>query len=328
VSKNVFKSVEVSQIGKSLKLDRPATVVVNRVDDEQEKVRKLVKEQNLLVDENKLLVKKSQDEAETILTSAREEASRIIKEAEEQAFKHLQSAVDKAKVKEAEIFAQREKDIRVREEEARALMNKVQREVEDLRDEASKKGYKEGYNSGYEDGRTEMNRLIERLKIIIQAAIDKRREIIEESEEQIVRIILLMARKVVKHITAKDQEVVIQNIKASLDRVQGKEQIVIRVNSSDLEMTTEHKEEFIAMIEDLKYIKILEDGRVDRGGCIIETDFGSVDARIASQLEELEDKVRDVAHLTMFDPLINKKEAAVEQTDAPTASDTDASTRG
>lgn len=309
MAKNVFKAVEVTQLGKPVKLDRPTVVVVNRIDDEQEKLRKLLKEQGLIKEENKLLVAKAQEEAASILAAAREEAARIVKEAEEQAFRHMQSAVEKAKLKEAEVFAQREKEIRAREEEARQLMERVRREVEDLREEASKKGYKEGYQAGYESGRAEMERLIDRLKVIIQAAIDKRREIVEDSEEQIVRIILLMARKVVKHITAKDEEVVVRNIKAALERVRGKEQIVIRVNSQDLQMATEHKEEFIAMLEEVKSLRILEDDRVDRGGCIIETDFGAVDARIASQLEELEEKVREATRTTMFDPLVGPPRA-------------------
>lgn len=307
MSKNVFKSLEVSQVAKSVKLERPASIVVNRVDDEQEKLKKLIKDQGQIVDENKILMKKAQDEAEAIIQAARDEAARIVKEAEQESFKHIQSAVEKAKVKEAEIFASREKEMRGKEEEARQLMAKVQREVDDLKEGARKAGQQQGYQDGYNDGKAEMDRLIERLKIIIQAAIDKRKEIIEDSEEQIVRIILLMARKVVKHITDKDEKVVIENIKAALQKVQGKEQIVIRVNSKDLEMTTEHKEEFIAMIEDLKFIKILEDSRVDRGGCVIETDFGSIDARIATQLEEIEDKIRDIAHLTMFDQIVDKK---------------------
>ena len=317
MSKNVFKSLEVAQIAKSVKLERPATIVVNRVDDEQEKVKKLVKEQSQIVDENKILQKKAQDEAESIIQAAREESTRIIKEAEQEAFKHIQSAVEKAKIKEAEIFVSREKDIKAKEEEAQQLMARVQREVGDLREDGRKAGQQQGYQAGYNDGKTEMERLIERLKMIYQAAIDKRKEIIEDSEEQIVRIILLMTRKVVKHITEKDEKVVIENIKAALQKVQGKEQIIIRVNSKDLEMTTEHKEEFIAMIEDLKFIKILEDSRVDRGGCVIETDFGSIDARIATQLEEMEEKIREIAHLTMFDQIVDKtrqaEAAAAEQ---------------
>ena len=48
------------------------------------------------------------------------------------------------------------------------------------------------------------------------------------------------------------------------------------------------------MVEGVKSIKILEDSTVDRGGCIIETDFGSLDARISSQLHEIEERILEL----------------------------------
>jgi flagellar assembly protein FliH len=39
----------------------------------------------------------------------------------------------------------------------------------------------------------------------------------------------------------------------------------------------------------------MEDSTVDRGGCIIETDFGEIDARIAAQLREIEDRILELA---------------------------------
>ncbi len=34
------------------------------------------------------------------------------------------------------------------------------------------------------------------------------------------------------------------------------------------------------MTENAKKMQIVEDSTVDRGGCVIETDFGEIDARI------------------------------------------------
>jgi flagellar assembly protein FliH len=39
----------------------------------------------------------------------------------------------------------------------------------------------------------------------------------------------------------------------------------------------------------------VEDTSVDEGGCVIETDFGEIDARIASQLAELEAKILEIS---------------------------------
>jgi flagellar assembly protein FliH len=49
------------------------------------------------------------------------------------------------------------------------------------------------------------------------------------------------------------------------------------------------------MMEGVKAIQVVEDSSVDPGGCIIETDFGEIDARIASQLAELESKILEIS---------------------------------
>jgi len=49
------------------------------------------------------------------------------------------------------------------------------------------------------------------------------------------------------------------------------------------------------LVEGAKSIQIVEDTTVDPGGCIIETDFGEIDARISSQLSELEQKILEIS---------------------------------
>ena len=48
------------------------------------------------------------------------------------------------------------------------------------------------------------------------------------------------------------------------------------------------------MVENVKSITVVEDTTVDLGGCIIETDFGEIDARISSQLNEIQHKVLEM----------------------------------
>jgi flagellar assembly protein FliH len=63
----------------------------------------------------------------------------------------------------------------------------------------------------------------------------------------------------------------------------------------DVKLSTEHKKEFIDMVEGAKSVQIVEDTTVDPGGCVIETDFGEIDARISSQLTELEQKILEIS---------------------------------
>ena len=48
-------------------------------------------------------------------------------------------------------------------------------------------------------------------------------------------------------------------------------------------------------MEGVKTINIVEDSSVDQGGCVIETDFGEIDARIASQLAEIENRILEIS---------------------------------
>jgi flagellar assembly protein FliH len=67
------------------------------------------------------------------------------------------------------------------------------------------------------------------------------------------------------------------------------------VNLNDLKLSTEHIKDFINLVEGAKSVQVMEDSTVDEGGCIIETDFGEIDARISSQLAELENKILEIS---------------------------------
>lgn len=252
-------------------------------------------------EENKKRLHQAEEEALSIIEEAKEEAERIVKEAESGSFDYVKSATEKAKASDEEA---RIKISKFKIEQEETLQKYIQEKKEVLKkeyEETKDKAYQEGYNAGYEKGRSEIERLITRLHTLIEGAIDKRDTIIDDAETQIIRIILLIARKVVKSISEEQKSVVVANIKSALEKIKGKTEIIIRVNTEDLELTTEHKEEFIQRFEELRHVTILEDTRIDKGGCIIETDFGSVDARIATQLQEIEEKIRELANLSYFE---------------------------
>ncbi len=252
-------------------------------------------------EENRKKVQEAEEEAKKIIEDAELEGKRIIEDAEKGSFDYVKKATEKAKTIDEGARTDIDKH-RIEQEEA--FQKKIQDQKEALKQEyveIKEKSHKEGYDAGYESGRREVERLIDRLHTIIEGTIDKRDTIIEDAETQIIRIVLLIARKVVKAISEDQKNVVIDNIVAALDKIKGKTEIIIRVNTEDLELTTEHKDEMMQRFEELKHVTILEDTRVDKGGCIIETDFGSVDARIATQLQEIEEKIRELANLSYFE---------------------------
>lgn len=224
------------------------------------------------------------------------QAEQIINNAKEQAF-----AIIKEKNDEAQIIKMNAED------DARDILEKATAEAQRIEEgiaekekkiisEAREIGYKDGWDEGINKANGEVERLTERMHDMINGIINKRTSIFIEAEQQIISLVLSIARKVIKVLSENQKNVVINNVIHSLKKLSTRKNIAIRVNLADLELTTQYKEKFIKIAE-TDNIKILEDTTVDKGGCIIETDFGTLDARISSQLHEIEDRVQEMVPL-------------------------------
>jgi flagellar assembly protein FliH len=64
-----------------------------------------------------------------------------------------------------------------------------------------------------------------------------------------------------------------------------REKVTVRVNPADVEMLRSHREALLNG-HDVESVRVIEDQRVDRGGVVIETESGTIDAKISSQLRE------------------------------------------
>jgi len=229
------------------------------MDSAKAEAESIAREAELSVERERL---RAQEEADSVTAGAREEAERILGEAREQAEK---------------------------------LNSETRGSIDDIKAEAVRQGTETGREEGYAAGMAEVERLIERTRVVLERAQDKRAEILSDTEREIVDLVLLVTRKVVKAISESNREIVISNVVQALRKVKDRGNIIIRVNLSDLKLTTDHTQNFIRMLEGVKSIQVAEDSSVDPGGCIIETDFGEIDARISSQLAEMEARILQVS---------------------------------
>ena len=221
-------------------------------------------------------------------------ADKIRKDAERAAFEEVRRKNNQAQKIRQDAEDEAQKIIAQAKATASELESDVRQRVTQTEREAYEKGHAEGHEKGFEEGKAEVERLVERLHTILTKAIDKRNEIIEESETQIINLVLLIVKKVIKVISENQKNVVINNVVQALRKLKSRGDVVIRVNLADLELTSEHVKDFMKMVENVKSITVLEDSSVDKGGCIIETDFGQIDARVSSQLHEIEEKILEL----------------------------------
>ncbi|MDR2747201.1 MAG: flagellar assembly protein FliH [Treponema sp.] len=233
-------------------------------------------------------------EREALISSARLEADRVLAEAREKAAAALELKILEGEDLKNAAAAEAERMNAEAGEKIRKLEEESRLGLESEKKEALEAGRKAGEEEGYAQGKAEVERLVQRTQTVLERAQDKRGEILAETEQEIVDLVLLLTRKVVKAITESQRNVILQNVVQALRKVKARGNVIIRVNIADLKLTTEHIKDFIQMMEGTG-IQVVEDSTVGPGGCIIETDFGEIDARISSQLAELEAKILEVS---------------------------------
>lgn len=245
-------------------------------------------------------------EKQQLKADAQKEAERIIKAAEDTAFAEVKRQTDQAAVIKADAETEANAIVEKAKAEAAQIVAEAQAQHDKIVSEARNEGFEQGSKEGFEKGAAEVDRLIERMHKILEAVMQRREEILQDTESQIVELVILMARKVIKILSENQKNVIMANTVAALRKVKTRGNVTLRVNIEDVKLTTAHADEFIQHVENVQGITVQEDSSVEKGGCIVETDFGAIDARISSQLTELENKILEVSpvkNIKRQDPL-------------------------
>ncbi len=298
MAKHVFRAKEVIELGSRVVIEPPG-VVAPRAVEEPEPVEESEEYSGPSPDdlrrEAEAFREQWEKERAALEASARLEAERIIKEAEASAFEEVRRKQNQAQKARQEAEDEARRILEQARQEAAQIEAQAEERLKSAEREAKRQGFEKGREEGYAEGRAEVQRLTDRLHVILEKAMDKRAEILAESENEVVELVLLIARKVIKTISENQKNVVISNVVQALRKLKTRGDVIIRVNLADLKLTSEHVKDFMAMAENAKTITVVEDTTVDRGGCVIETDFGQIDARISSQLHEIEERILDVS---------------------------------
>ena len=296
MAKSVFRPVEIksSEEKVMLQLTKSFAPEVEEVvvEEEPEYTGPTAEDLRREADEFKLQWER---EKQQLLANTEAEAKKIVDNAESTAFDVIKRKTDEAAIIKQKAQTEADQIIKEAEQKALDLIQEAEIKRNEQMTQAYDEGYKKGSEDGFQDGNKEAQRLIDRLHVIIEKTMVRRQEILDETEQQIVDLVLLMTRKVVKVISENQRTVVMNNIVQALRKVKGRGDVTIRVNLADVELTTEHTNDFIQAVENIKNISVVEDSSVDRGGCIVETDFGAIDARISSQLTELEQRILEIS---------------------------------
>lgn len=210
--------------------------------------------------------------------------------AHERALVSADDTIDAARAEAARILDQASADaqslVQDAKERALELIDDAQRRAGEIRAQAQSEGFEQGTTDGRSAAQAEMDDMLETMRGLIEMARVERHKIVESAEAEIVRLSVAIAERVLNQHIALDTSAVVEMTRAAITRLVNRETVTVRVNPADIEMIREHREKLMAM-NDIDNMRVIEDQRVDRGGVLIETDAGTIDAKISTQLREV-----------------------------------------
>ncbi|WKC90683.1 flagellar assembly protein FliH [Borreliella carolinensis] len=285
IAKPVFESLEIKE-------------KEGKVYDIDSQITNLKEELQLLRDEKLRLEEELAKRQELAKEEVQIESKRLIEEAKAKANEVLEAAKQEADLLQREAIYKKESINAESNAEIERLAREYEEKLKTDLEMATAKGREEGYRKGYESGFEDFDKVMRKLHSIMASLIAERKGILESSSAQIVSLVMQIAIKVIKGITDSQKDIVLENVNEVLKRVKDKTQITIRVNLDDLDIVRHKKNDFISRFDVIENLEIIEDPNIGKGGCIIETNFGEIDARISSQLDKIEEKFKNFSLLS------------------------------
>lgn len=156
--------------------------------------------------------------------------------------------------------------------------------------EAYEKGFAQGQKDGLALEKTRLEEMGRQVEAIFEELRDLKIQIYNESEGEILKLAMVIAKKVIGEEVRTNEKIILNSIKSALKFLTDKRKVRIIINPEDMEETKR-------MLPDLSRLtrggnfQLTESNAVERGGCILETGFGKINATIDDQLKGIEEVI-------------------------------------
>ncbi len=183
------------------------------------------------------------------------------------------------------------------EQELTEYRNKLVAEAESKKKAILDQAYKEGLERGKAEAKTEYTQKSLELTQSIAALSEEKAKIVRQAKPEVLKLALAIAHQLVKSEISLNQAVTLNIVSEAIEKVTDNTKVIIRVNRADVEFLKMNHDRIAQQLGDVKSLVIQEDGRIETGGCIIETNLGYIDATIQTKF----DAIKQVIMATLED---------------------------
>lgn len=218
------------------------------------------------------------------LEQVEQEAARILQETEQMVMELLERARNQAR----EILDEAR-------EEADLTLSKAREEAQQLREKSYQEGYQEGLETARQAMQAELDQTHQQCQQMLEEARNTKLAMFRSSEADMIKLCLAVAKRVVAAEVSTNQQVVSAILQEALSYIDQPENLTLYVNQKDLETILELMQTHnFSDIGNKANFQVQADNRISPGGLRLESDSGTVDARLETRLANVEKAFQEV----------------------------------
>lgn len=187
---------------------------------------------------------------------------------------------------------------------ARAVLERARQQARALEEAAREQGFRAGYEAGRQEGRQEAARevaarlaeLVRQAEAMVEEARQRRDRALAMAEEDVVKLALAVAERVVRREVASGPEVTAEVLRSVLREMPAAAggRVVVRLHPDEHRLLAEAWGGAVPGQGGGLQVEWRADPAVERGGCVVETEMGTIDAGLETRLAEVAAGLLDV----------------------------------
>jgi flagellar assembly protein FliH len=167
-------------------------------------------------------------------------------------------------------------------------------EAVDLAAEREKAAYERGRHEGENALREQLISQRNEIANLLNGVIESLRKtvpaLVQQTESALIQLALESAQKIVAGMPV-NPKIVEAVVREALQQVEDSADVAVQLHADDLALLQKHKSDLLKSAPGSKPLQFSASAEVTRGGCLLRTRFGIVDARRETKLDQLRDAI-------------------------------------
>ncbi|MHB8058610.1 MAG: FliH/SctL family protein [Desulfuromonadaceae bacterium] len=149
----------------------------------------------------------------------------------------------------------------------------------------------DAFNAGLKEGKDLAERglvnVFRALRSSSETIHNLRDKILRESEDELINLVMLVARKVILHEVTQDRTILVGVVQNAIAALSAREEIIVHINPDDYLLVTSGHDQLLHSELINERLRLKPDPTVSSGFCLVETEMGTVDASLEGQLGQI-----------------------------------------